>query len=79
MSGCRASSSPNAWATRAVCSSGVPSGILITTCNSLLLSNGSIFTCTSPSGTKRYRDQKQHQHTNEEQRAISAEIGSVAS
>ena len=42
---------PSAWATRAVCSSGVPSGILMTTCNSLLLSNGSIFTRTSPSGT----------------------------
>jgi hypothetical protein len=45
---------------RAVCSSGVPSGILITTCSSLLLSNGSIFTRTNPRGTSATEIRKQH-------------------
>ena len=41
----------SADATRAVVSSAVPSGMSIMTWNSLLLSNGIIFTVTSSSGT----------------------------
>ena len=41
----------SADATRAVVSRAVPSGMSTITWNSLLLSNGSIFTVTSPSGT----------------------------
>ena len=41
----------SADATRAVASSAVPSGMSITTWNSLLLSNGIIFSFTSSSGT----------------------------
>ena len=43
--------SASAAVVRAVDSSGVSSGMRTMTCNSLLLSNGSIFTVTAPSGT----------------------------
>ena len=45
-------------ATRAVCSSGVPSGRSMTTWNSLLLSNGSILTVTRPERDQRDGEQQ---------------------
>ena len=47
----RTSRSAISWAAARVASSVVPSGASITTCSSLLLSKGSIFTVTSFSGT----------------------------
>ena len=50
---------PSSRATRAVSSSVVPSGMSTITWNSLLLSNGSIFTLTKPTSNSEHRAEQQ--------------------
>ena len=71
-SGCCRGSVPSSCATRAVSSSVVPFGMSTITWNSLLLSNGSIFTFTSLSGTSATGSQQQHHDAGKEDPAHGA-------